>query len=71
MSQPSNNGVRKLNTEIKVGDAPLIIGDVRIYLEKKSGQTARLRIEAPATTEILTPAKRKSAGTNSEHLPYG
>ncbi|MDD2978129.1 hypothetical protein [Aquabacterium sp.] len=49
----------KLTTEIKSGET-LVIGDVRITLERKSGQAARLVIDAQNGTEIHTPRSTRS-----------
>lgn len=52
---------KTLKTDLKPGDV-LMIGDSTIRLEKKSGQLARLVIEANETTPITIPhVARKSA----------
>ena len=51
---------RKLTTEIKAGET-LVIGDVRITLERKSGQAARLLIDAQDGTEIYTPRSKRDS----------
>ena len=49
----------KMTVNLKVGET-LAIGAATVRLEKKSGQVARLVIEAAPDTQIKTPA-RKSA----------
>jgi hypothetical protein len=46
----------KMHVDIKPGQA-LIVGDTVIRLEKKSGQVARLLIEAAPDTPIKPPAR--------------
>ena len=46
----------KLHVDLKLGQV-LIIGDTAIRLEKKSGQVARLLIEATPGTPIKPPAR--------------
>ena len=46
----------KMHVDIKPGQA-LIVGDAVIRLEKKSGQVARLLIEATPETLIKPPAR--------------
>lgn len=52
---------RTFKTDLKPGDI-LVIGDTTVRLEKKSGQIARLVIEANESTPITIPhVARKSA----------
>ena len=46
----------KMHVDLKPGQA-LIVGDAVIRLEKKSGQVARLLIEAAPDTQIKPPAR--------------
>ena len=46
----------KMHVDLKPGQA-LIVGDAVIRLEKKSGQVARLLIEAAPETQIKPPAR--------------
>lgn len=46
----------KLHVDLKLGQV-LIIGDTAIRLEKKSGQVARLLVEAAPDTKIKPPAR--------------
>lgn len=46
----------KMHVDLKPGQA-LIVGDAVIRLEKKSGQVARLLIEADPNTQIKPPAR--------------
>jgi len=46
----------KMHVDLKPGQA-LIVGDAVIRLEKKSGQVARLLIEATLDTPIKPPAR--------------
>ena len=46
----------KMHVDLKPGQA-LIVGDAVIRLEKKSGQVARLLIEAAPDTPIKPPAR--------------
>ena len=46
----------KLHVDLKPGQV-LIVGDAVIRLEKKSGQVARLLVEAAPDTKIKPPAR--------------
>ena len=48
--------MNKMHVDLKPGQA-LIVGDAVIRLEKKSGQVARLLIEAAPDTQIKPPAR--------------
>ena len=60
---------RKLTTEIKAGET-LVIGDVRITLERKSGQAARLLIDAQDGTEIRTPRSKRDSLARRSASPF-
>ncbi len=55
----------RLAVDLKVGDT-LKIGDASIRLEKKSGQLARLVVDAPLDTVITTPQHK---GGNKPNPP--
>lgn len=55
----------RLAVDLKVGDT-LKIGAASIRLEKKSGQLARLVVEAPLDTEITTPRARGDNKSNPQ-----
>ncbi len=44
----------KLTVDLRINET-LTIGDATIRLDRKSGQLARLVIEAPANTKIIPP----------------
>lgn len=48
--------MKKMHVDLKLGQV-LLIGDTVIRLEKKSGQVARLLIEADPDTPIKPPAR--------------
>lgn len=48
--------MKKMHVDLKLGQV-LLIGDTVIRLEKKSGQVARLLIEAAPDTQIKPPAR--------------
>lgn len=48
--------MKKMHVDLKLGQV-LLIGDAVIRLEKKSGQVARLLIEAAPDTQIKPPAR--------------
>lgn len=48
--------MNKMHVDLKLGQV-LLIGDAVIRLEKKSGQVARLLIEAAPDTQIKPPAR--------------
>lgn len=52
----------KLAVELKVGDSLLIGDDVRVMLEDKSGQRARLRVHAEDSVTVNV--KRVKSVTN-------
>ena len=46
----------KLTVDLRTNET-LTIGEARVRLERKSGQLARLVIEAPANTRVSLPAR--------------
>lgn len=64
----------KLIVDVRVGEK-LIIGDTVVSLASKSGQLARLVVEARPDIKIITPKKqrmsaeplKKEEGTHGEH----
>ncbi|MFG9301274.1 hypothetical protein [Pseudomonas aeruginosa] len=58
---------KKMSVDLRTGDV-LLVGGAAIRLEKKSGQVARLVIEADEGTVIKNPSQaRKSALQDLEH----
>jgi hypothetical protein len=49
----------------------LLIGDARVCLDRKSGQLARLVIEAPAETRIVQPTPRTGASATRPTQSHG
>ena len=52
--------MKKMHVDLKLGQV-LLIGDTVIRLEKKSGQVARLLIEADPDTPITPPARMSAS----------
>ena len=52
----------KLTVDLRTNET-LTIGEARVRLERKSGQLARLVIEAPANIRVSTPARSACKGT--------
>lgn len=62
---------KTMHVDLKAGDH-VIVGNAKIRLEKKSGQVARLVIEADDTTVIQNPtAARRSALQTSLEQSHG
>ena len=57
----------RLVVEIKVGES-LRIGDALLVLEKKSGQVARLRIDADPSIPVISPKTRRHQGDNPQRM---
>ena len=55
----------KLYVELKVGES-LILGNTIISLESKSGQRARLAINADKNLLIITPQKQRMSANEKE-----
>ena len=55
----------KMTVDLKVGET-LTIGAATVRLEKKSGQVARLVIEADPDTQIKTPARKSAHPANAQ-----
>ncbi len=51
--------MNKMSIDLKVGET-LTIGAATVRLEQKSGQLARLVVQAPRTTKIQPPAKPRA-----------
>lgn len=60
----------KLTVDIKVGEI-LRIGNTSVQLVKKSGQLARLVIDADQDTPIKTPARKSVPSDNTEIHTHG
>lgn len=60
----------KFTTELKPGQS-IVVGDTTITMERKSGQTARLVIQAPEDTKILTPARKSASPTKELEAHHG
>lgn len=57
----------KFTTELKPGQS-IVVGDTTITMERKSGQVARLVIQADESTKIITPARKSVLpDTPTEH----
>ena len=56
----------KLTADIKPSQT-ITIGDTTVRLERKSGQIARLVIDAPEQVRITLPRQAGSAKTGSRH----
>lgn len=54
-----------MHVELKPGEV-VMIGTASVRLEKKSGQAARLVIEAEQGTKIKTPARKSASPTEME-----
>ena len=59
-----------LHVDLKLGQV-LIIGDTAIRLEKKSGQVARLLIEAAPNTRITPPARMSASPSEQVENTHG
>lgn len=60
----------KLHVDLKHGQV-LLIGDTVIRLEKKSGQVARLLIEAAPDTPIKPPARMSASPSEQVENTHG
>ena len=56
----------KLTVDLRTNET-LTIGEVRVRLERKSGQIARLVIDAPEQVRITLPRQAGSAKTGDRH----
>lgn len=56
----------KLTVDLRINET-LMVGDAIVRLERKSGQLARLVIEAPANIRVSTPTR--SACKGAEQAP--
>ena len=56
----------KLTVDLRTNET-LTIGEVRVRLERKSGQLARLVIDAPEQVRITLPMQAGSAKTGDRH----
>ena len=59
----------KMHVDLKPGQV-LIVGGAAIRLEKKSGQVARLLIEAAPDTQIKPPARMSALPANAQESTH-
>ena len=59
----------KMTVNLKVGET-LAIGAATVRLEKKSGQVARLVIEAAPDTQIKPPARMSALPANAQESTH-
>lgn len=60
----------KMHVDLKVGET-LMIGSASVRLEKKSGQMARLVIEAEQDTKIKHPARMSASPAEQVENTHG
>jgi hypothetical protein len=61
---------KKMFVDLRAGDY-LLIGSAKIRLEKKSGQVARLRVEADDDTLIQNPSTARKSALQAQELTHG
>ena len=59
----------KMHVDLKPGQV-LIVGGAAIRLEKKSGQVARLLVEAAPDTQIKPPARMSALPANAQESTH-